>query len=76
MSAQVRNAILVYRRWDEQKGLEESEVSFVTLDDLFDRCLSADSHMPDRIILEGVAVDGSPRTVMLSFQSASGADNA
>jgi len=73
MGSHVDQATFVYRRWDKSRGLQETERSFASLDDLFDLCLTPpDDNMADRIVLQGIAADGTPRSVVLNFQSASG----
>ncbi len=73
MGAQVERGTIVYRRWDQNTGLHETEETFRSLDDLFELCLqSVNPKVVDRIILEGVTPEGARRTVVLTFQSTSG----
>ena len=75
MSAVVTKTTIVYRRWDENHGLQESEGPIQHLSDLFELCLKTSKpDIVDRIIIEGVDSDQAPRKVVLTFQSASGVD--
>ena len=75
MSVVVTKTTIVYRHWDEDRGLQESEGSIQHLDELFERCLkTAKPAVVDRIIIEGVDSDQMPRRVVLIFQSVSGAN--
>ena len=71
----ITKTTIVYRHWDEDHGLQESEGPIQHLDELFERCLkTAKPDVVDRIIIEGVDSDQTPRKVVLTFQSVSGVD--
>jgi len=76
MSAKVRNGTVIFRRWDEHLGLDETSRSFLTLDDLFELCLRAgDPLLVDRVTIEGDDADGMPHVVTLVFQSVTVSDS-
>lgn len=61
---------IIFRSWDDITGLNEGEVTFHSLDELFELCLRAGKpHLIDRIILHGVDDRGKTRSLMFSFQS-------
>ena len=75
MSAVITKTTIVYRHWDEDRGLQESEGLVQHLGELFERCLKTTKpDVVDRIIIEGVDSDQTPRKVVLTFQSVSGAE--
>jgi len=70
MSAKVQNGVVIFRRWDRHVGLDETSMSFSTLDDLFDLCLQTDEPLlVDRVTIEGRDATGAWRVVTLVFQS-------
>lgn len=75
MGATVREGTLVLRVWD--KGLNEFQQSFATIDELFDLCLRVgDPTVVDRIVLRGTDEQGETRTLVFTFQSISRVDAA
>ncbi len=72
MTAQFKQGIVIFRRWDTKDGLNESARSFQSMDELFNLCLPSDKRLlVDRVVLKGQDSHGTARTVTLVFQSAS-----
>jgi len=70
MSPKVQNGTVIFRRWSKRTGLDETAVSFLSLDDLFSLCLQGDDALlVDRVLIEGHDTSGTRRTVTLTFQS-------
>lgn len=70
MAAKVENGTVIFRRWDRHVGLDETSMTFSSLDDLFGLCLQAnDPMLVDRVTIEGKDSSGTPRVVTLVFQS-------
>jgi hypothetical protein len=70
MTATVDRGTVIFRRWNKQTGLDETEETFATLTTLFELCLQADDALlVDRVTIEGRDGEGSLRTVTLVFQS-------
>ena len=77
MSAIVREGTVIFRAWDQAEGMYEGDYTFSSLDELFHLCLGiANPMVVDRIILRGTDEQGEMRTVVLTFQSASGPDES
>lgn len=75
MRATVQEGTLVLRVWD--KGLNEFQQSFATIDELFNLCLQVgDPAVVDRIILRGTDEQGESRTLVFTFQSISRVEGA
>lgn len=71
MPAKLSLGRVIFRRWDRRSGLDESSITFSSLDDLFRLCLQAnDPLLLDRVTLEGEDENGVHRVVTLVFQSA------
>ncbi len=70
MAPKVQQGTVVLRRWDDRDGLHETTAAFTTMDDLFSLCLQTrDPLLVDRVIIQGVDMNGMPQTVTLVFQS-------
>ena len=70
MAAKVENGTVIFRRWDRHSGLDETSMTFSSLDDLFELCLRAnDPMLVDRVTIQGKDAAGIPRVVTLVFQS-------
>jgi hypothetical protein len=70
MPARVQHGKVIFRRWDKNTGLDETETEFSSLDDLFELCLQTnDPLLVDRVVIEGQDKDGAVRVVTLVFQS-------
>jgi hypothetical protein len=68
---------IIYRSWSDITGLDEGEVTFSSLDEMFELCLRVqDPDLVDRIILRGVNERGEVRTLTFSFQSLKFGDEA
>ena len=77
MSAVVHEGTVIFRAWDQAEGMYEGDYIFSSLDELFHLCLGiANPMVVDRIILRGTDEQGEMRTVVLTFQSASGPDES
>jgi hypothetical protein len=72
MTARITRGIVVFRRWDEGKGLSEVSQAFQSVDELFTLCLQTGTALlVDRIVIEGVDEHDTLRTLTLVFQSVS-----
>jgi hypothetical protein len=70
MPASVEQGTIIFREWEGNGGLSESEGTFASLDELFALCLKVDDpKLVDRIILSGHDEHGGPQTVTFTFQS-------
>lgn len=77
MPARVRNGKVIFRRWDKHTGLDETEMAFSSLNDLFELCLQTnDPLLVDRVVIEGQDEEGTVRIVTLVFQSVTVTDEA
>ncbi|MCD4685097.1 MAG: hypothetical protein K8S97_04075 [Anaerolineae bacterium] len=77
MPAQIHNGKVIFRRWDKHAGLNETETTFSSLEDLFELCLQTnDPLLVDRVVIEGVDEHGAVRIVTLVFQSVTVTDEA
>jgi hypothetical protein len=66
----VEQGIIVFRKWDENRGLSETTQEFSTLEDLFRLCLEArDPLLVERVQIRGTDASGEPRKLTLVFQS-------
>lgn len=70
MKAKVQQGRIVFRQLTEKSGLEESSQNFQSLDELFQRVLSAkEPLLVDRISIQGFDENGNERVVSFVFQS-------
>lgn len=77
MSVRVQEGTIVLRNWSERLGFAESEVSFSSLDELFELCLRIQSaSLVDRIIIRGADTGGAVRSVAFTFLSVSRPEDA
>lgn len=65
--------VIVYRDWDQERGLQETEAEFHSLDDLFGMCMSiTDFSRIDRVVVTGTDEHGHQRSLTFSFRTATG----
>ncbi len=77
MAARVTRGIVIFRQWDEEKGLSEVRQAFRSVDELFTLCLQTGTKLlVDRIVIEGMDERDTQRTLTLVFQSVSVQDVA
>ena len=70
MPAHVDHGTVIFRGWDQSRGLDESYQTFNSIDELFRLCLVVqESQAIDRIVLHGQDEHGISRTVTFKFQS-------
>ncbi len=70
MATRVMRGMVVFRKWDERKGLIEIDQAFQSIEELFALCLQTGTTLlVDRIVIEGLDDHDSQRTLTLSFQS-------
>lgn len=76
MSVEVQQGRAIFRTWAKEGGLTEVEQVFYSLEALFEMCLHqpGDQALVDRIIIEGTDHKGTPRRVLLNFQSVTDRD--
>ena len=71
MASKVDTGVVIIQRWDSCQGLVEQEISFKSIDELFARCLElGPGETVNRVVLDGVDVDGAQRRLTLAFQAA------
>lgn len=72
MAARVTRGTVIFRQWDEEKGLSEVRQAFRSVDELFTLCLQTGTKLlVDRIVIEGMDERDTQRTLTLIFQSVS-----
>ena len=76
MGARVTKAAIKTRHLQADGGLDYGEVTFDSIDDLFELCLNTvNPTTADRLVLQGIDSEGRPRTVTLKLQSVTNPDN-
>ncbi len=70
MSVKVEKGKIIFRQWDNIVGLQETEVPFRSVEDLFELCLEvSDPRMVERVVIEGEDDRGKPHVITFVFQS-------